>query len=201
MTTWTSLFPDEAVLLSRVFKKTPGQYNVTVPAGATYMRAHALGCGGQGDHWGGSGAYAKSVVPVNAGDNILVQVGDTSTSSTPGDSWVKRNDGTVVCYADRGRGVGTRGLASNSIGDVTYDGQDGDQFNSKGGAVTSDQNDYDPVFGPGAGANWGGGITGFYGAGGHLIAQTENGNFVGYVATPAGSGIVCLEFFNANPNY
>lgn len=203
MTTWTSLFPDEAQLLGRVFKKLPGQFTVTVPAGVAFMRAHALGCGGQGDQWGGSGAYARAIVAVTPGEALTVQVGDCSTASTPGDSWVKRNDGTVIVYADRGRGDGDRGQALLSTGDVTRDGQDGNQnagFEA-GGALTADQNDYDPVFGQGRGAEYTKTRSGDYGCGGHRFPQTLNGNFVGYVSWPAGTGIVCLEWFNANPNY
>lgn len=203
-TTWTSLFPDEAQLLGRVFKKLPGQYTITVPAGVGFVRAHALGCGGQGDQWGGSAAYARAIVAVTPGDALTVQVGDCSTASTPGDSWVKRQDGTIIVYADRGRGDGDRGQALLSTGDVTRDGQNGNQITAPsagGGAVTADQNDTDPVIGQGRGADFSQTRSGDYGCGGHLIAQTLYGNFEGFVADPAGTGLICLEWFNANPNY
>jgi hypothetical protein len=83
MVTWTQLHADEAVLISRKLFKEPGAYNFAVPAGAKYVRASALGCGGQGDQWGGGGALARSRVMVNPGDNLKVQVGNTSTGSIP----------------------------------------------------------------------------------------------------------------------
>lgn len=202
-TTWTSLFPDEAQLLGRMFKKLPGQYTITVPASVAFVRAHALGCGGQGDQWGGSGAYARAIVSVTPGEALTVQVGDCSTASTPGDSWVKRGDGSIIVYADRGRGDGDRGQALLSTGDVTRDGQNGvvNGTSSHGGDMAINASDMDPVFGQGRGADFNSTRSGDYGCGGLREVQTLYGTFVGYVAFPAGTGLICLEWFNANPHY
>ena len=200
MTTWSALHPDEAALTKRKWFKDPGDYNYTVPAGAAYMRATATGCGGQGDQWGGSGALARSTVPVTPGENIKVHVGDVSTAGVAGDSSVERNDNTVICYADRGRGVGTRGLAVNSVGDVTRDGSPG--ATNTGGAPPSDAADEDPQGFGVLGALYAQTRTSDYGGGGHtLTLPDENGDLHFWSAWGAGSGLVVLEFFDTNPGY
>lgn len=203
MPTYTALHITDATLIATKAFKVAGQFNFTVPAGANYMRASALGCGGQGDHWGGGAAFARSVVPVTPTENIKVQVGDVSTASTPGDSWVKRNDGTtVICYADRGRGNGSRGLAANSIGDVTRDGLPGNDSTGVGGSAPGDSGDFGAVGLSGVGTNAARTNAAGPGGGGKLQAvYDENNNFVKYIAYPAGQGGVRLEFFDTNPNY
>jgi hypothetical protein len=200
MVTWTQLHPDEAVLISRKWFKEPGAYNFTVPAGAKYVRAIALGCGGQGGNWGGGGAYARSRVPVTAGDNLKVQVGTPNTSSTPGDSWVERNDGSVICYADRGRGIGTRGLASNCTGDVVRDGNPG--LSNAGGAPASDAADFGALGFGGAAAHADFSVNADYGGGGHTYQDNdETGTLQNFAAWGAGTGVVVLEFFDIDPGY
>ena len=201
MTTWTSLFPDAAVLLSRVSRKEPGNYDIEVPAGAKFLRAASLGVGAEGDQWGGGGAYARSRVPVTPGEILKVQVGQLSTSGTPGDSWVKRADGTVICYADRGRGSGVRGVAANSIGDVKYDGQPGSPA-GLGGAAANDATDYAPLIPPGDGADYSSTKGADYGGAGKLYWMTDQyGNFVRYISWPGGSGLVALEFYDSDPGF
>lgn len=200
MTTWTSLHQVEAALLGRKFFTEPGQYNYTVPASAKYVRAQALGCGGQGGDWGGGGALARTTVAVTPGDNLKIQVGDVSTSSTPGDSWVKRNDNSVIAYADRGRGNGNKGLASNSIGDVTQDGSPAGV--NTGGAPAGDSGLYDTQGFGGLGALYAQTRTADYGGGGHTYYDTnESGTLVFMSAWGAGTGLVVLEFFDSNPGY
>lgn len=202
MTTWTQLFPDEAVLLGRRFFKEPGIYNATVPALTNFVRAHAVGSGGQGSNWGGGGAYARSVVPVQPGDNLVIQVGDVSTATTVNDSFVKRNNGSVICYADRGRGIGTRGSASLSIGDITRDGSPGSDPTGVGGAPGGDLTDYATAGFGGRGTDYTQTFAPDYGGGGHRTVQTDGfGNFIGYTAWVAGTGLVCLEWFDSNPHY
>jgi hypothetical protein len=202
-TTWSSLHPDTAVLIGRKWFKEPGDYNYTVPASAKFVRAFAQGCGGQGQFWGGGGALAKCTVPVTAGDNLKVHVGDVSTSSTPGDSSVKRNDNSVICYADRGRGSGARGLASNSIGDVVRDGSDGGGGSTDhGGAPASDAADYGNMGFGGRAITGASLIASDYGGGGHTFIDTdENGILHNFAAWGAGTGLVVLEFFDSNPGY
>jgi hypothetical protein len=206
MTTWTELHPDEATLISRVWRKEPGTYNVTVPANAKFVRASAIGCGGQGDHWGGSGAGVRTRAAVNAGDNLIIQVGDTSTAAVVGDSFVKYNDGTVICYADRGRGNGNAGQAALSVGDVRRDGAPG--VSGVGGSPTSDASEYGSMGFGGTGSNNHAQdssstlLAADYGGGGYQVAAYDvNGDFMGYTAFPAGTGLVVLEFFDSNPGY
>lgn len=199
MTTWTQVHSDEATLIARAWFKVAGTgLNLTVPAGALFVKAVSEGCGGQGDHWGGGGALALAVEDVAPGDNLVIQVGTTSTAGVLGDSFVKRNDGTVICYADRGRGNGTKGLASNSIGDITRDG--GAPSSGIGGNPATD----DDLFGS---LGFGGiGRQGVFGqgadpGGGGLIA-TGNDFYGGNVVIgqyAAGYGRVCLEFYDTNP--
>jgi hypothetical protein len=200
MTTWTQLHPDEAVLLGRACFKEPGAYNYTVPAGAKFVRASAQGCGGQGEQWGGSGALARSRVSVTAGDNLKIQVGNTSTSSVLGDSFVKRNDDSVICYGDRGRGNGNRGLASNSIGDVTRDGAP--SASGVGGSPASDAADYACVGFSGVGAKSDSSVAADYGGGGHTFTYNDDyGVLRNGAAWGAGTGLVVLEFFDSDPGY
>ena len=145
------------------------------------------------------------------GENLIVQVGNTSTASPLGDSFVKRNDGvTVLCYADRGRGNSNAGMASNSQGDVTVDGSPGGA--GIGGAPTSDATDYFAVgfFGQGAenepvhngGTANPAGYGADYGGGGFVATDLdENGAGVILGAIGAGSGLVCLQFFDSDPGY
>lgn len=198
--TWSAIRSDEAVLVGVIWKKEPGSYNVTVPAGAKFVRAHAQACGGQGDHWGGSGAYARSRRPVTPSDNLVVQVGTVNTSLPAGDSFVKTNAGDVICYADRGRGSGNAGLAANSIGDVTRDGAPGAP--PVGGAPPSDAADPECRGFGGVGADVAADRTADYGGGG-LVTTDNDENGIGIIvgAFGAGTGLVCLEFFDSDPGY
>lgn len=206
MTLFSDLVKSEATLLARKWFTEPtisSGYDYTVPTGAAFVRATAVGCGGQGENWGGGGAFVRKVAPVTPGENLKVYPGDTKTASTLGDSWLKRNDGTVICYADRGRGNGTGGQASLSVGDVKRDGAAG--ASGMGGAPGSDSSDY-------AGLTFGG--TGMvqdppgpftppdYGGGGkQLPVYDEFGTYLGATAYAAGTGVVVLEFFDADPGY
>jgi hypothetical protein len=196
--TFTQTHPDEPTLVALVYLLDAGSYNVPVPAGANWLRASAGGCGGQGDHWGGSGARARSTRTVTPADNLLCQVGQVNTQTTNGDSFVKRNDGTVIVYADRGRGDGTRGTASNSFGDFTFDGADGSV--GGGGLPPSDAGDvYSLGFGGHAPSS--SNIQAADAGAGGLVATSTDENGVGLVPGTfgAGPGMLVLEFFDTNP--
>jgi hypothetical protein len=200
MTTYTAAFSDDAVLVQRSWFITPGAWNVTVPAGAKVCRASALACGGCGDNWGGGGARARSTFPVTPGENLKLQTGNMTSASVLGDSWVKRNDDTLLVYADRGRGDGTPGRASNSFGDVKFDGSAGS--GGAGGASASDAAD---TVGLGLGGLGGSLYTSNgseFGGGGHQIFTLDTtGVFLGYVPVLGGTGLVVLEFFDIDPGY
>lgn len=208
MTNWTSIFPTEALLLGRVFYKDPGLSSFVVPAdfvtysgvAPKFVRAMCVGSGGQGDHWGGGAAFARSVAPVTVGEALSIQTGNVGTASSLNDSFVKRASGQVIAYADRGRGSGVRGVAANSIGDVTRDGQPGGA--NFGGACASDAADYAGDGFGGVGSDYGHTIPADFGCGGHILGYVnEYGIDQGTVAWASGTGLVCLEFFDSNPGY
>lgn len=204
MTFYSELFPDDAVLISRIWLKTYGPHDRVAPAGANILRVAALGCGGQGDNEGGGGALARSKVPCTPGENFRSYVGDTQTASTAGDSWVRRvnSSGELLVYADRGRGNRSPGLAANSFGQVKRDGNAA--ASGVFGKPASDAADFAPL-------NFAGRPTGNIpvnpgastpGQGGRQTGvNDENGNYVGNIITPGGFGLVVLEFFNGDPGY
>ncbi len=202
MTLYSVLFADDAILVGRKYFKTPGQVNYTVPAGATVCRAVLTAAGGQGENWGGSAALVKEKFGVTPGENLKLQVGDTQTATTLGDSWIKRNDGTLIAYADRGRGNTNKGLASNSTGAVRRDGANGVDATPAGGLAPSDGSDTAPLGFGGLGSD---GLTAppaDFGGGGHNTPQTDPGGvFFGYSRFLAGTGLICLEFFDIDPGY
>lgn len=211
MTDFSTFFPGEATLLLRRFFPDPGSFNLAVPAGATIARISAEGCGGQGDNYGGGGAFVRSVVSVTAAENLRIQVGNTSTQSVSGDSFVKRNDNTtVLAYADRGRGNGQAGLASRSIGDIKRDGQNGLSSGGQYGTPAWDAGDFGALGFQGQGVyRLVGGVTTNDaltgpGGGGHLTPYFDsNGVFLINFASgaAAGAGQVAIEFFDINPGY
>lgn len=211
MATYTETYPGGTLLVQRKFFKNQGIFDFTVPAGAAYLRASAVGVGGQGSSRGGGGAFARSKVSVTPGENLKIRVGDTSTSGAAGDSYVRRNDNiTNIVYAARGRGEGAGGLASESIGDIRRDGEsgaDGYAAGGTGGLAASDNGDYGGIV---LGTIRGVYASIFYqgspGSGGILQPWTRvDGSFPGppngYTAQNAGLGQVCLEFFNTDPGF
>lgn len=208
MTNYSTLYPDQVTLISRKWFKTSGMQTQTVPAGAAYARAICMACGGQGDNVGGGSALAISKFQVTPGEVLNLQVGNTSTASTQGDSFVKRASGETLVYADRGRGNGTQGLSSNCIGDIRRSGTAGyvGSFSdpSVGGASGNDMADYGTLGVGGRGAQVT--VTGAddikpadHGGGGQSrIIYQESGDFY-YSAIPSGPGCVVFEFFNQDP--
>jgi len=207
-TLYTDIFTDGPVLIGRKWFKTPGQFNYAVPAGAKFCRALMCGSGGQGSNWGGSGAFARVKFPVTPAENLKIQVGNSQTASTAGNSSVSRNDNTVLGLADRGRGgtgftnSGTPGLASNSIGDVLRDGVNGSDTGTAGGAPASDAADFGGFGFGGNGCVQTSNNGADFGGGGHNTPYNDDsGVFIGYLPFLAGTGVVVLEFFDTDPGY
>jgi hypothetical protein len=192
-----------ASLLRRDWFKRPGPFlGITPPAGAKYLRALAQGCGGDGPTAiGGGGAFARTRKLTDASWTYSVQVGDTSTASSAGDSAVWKGaagSGELIVYADRGRGDGTNGKASLSFGDVKRDGAAG---LGDGGLPGGDSADFASLGFDG----WGGKLNqapGIFGGGGFLFPKWDSSGFRGYSATAVGGmGRVCLEWWDADPGY
>lgn len=204
MALWSTFFPDNPLLVARKwFKVMGGPYNHAVPVGAKWCRATIRACGGYGDNLGGGGATSRVRFPVTPAENLIIQVGSTSTSSAAGDSYVKRNDGTILGYADRGRGSGTGGSEALSTGDTKRGGAAGSSTN--GGTPGNDQPDTWPVMGPSEAispTDFAAGGVGFaVGPGGGGVIRyllDGDGNNV-RAGQPGGGGLVCLEFFDAKP--
>lgn len=207
MTLWSTIFPEKATLLGRKWWKAAGSFNHAVPVGPKWCMAHVLGCGGFGDQPGGGGAFVRTRFPVTAGENLVLQVGSPSTQTIAGDSFVKRNDGTVLAYADRGRGNRNAGAIELSVGEIrragTMGAYDGDGA-TIGGLPGGDAADPRQLFGALAGlveqtpsmtprhpAQWGGGGRVWY-------FQDEDGNNA-RPGWPGGSGVICLEFYDKRP--
>lgn len=194
-----------ANLLRRDIFRVPGQFlGISPPAGAKYLRAPGLGCGGSGDAWGGAGCFVRSKRVTNPAWTYSVQVGDTATSSSSGDSAVWKGSpgtGEVIIYADRGRGDGTGGKAANSIGDVKRDGENGRPDLGRGGLPAGDAADFASLgFIGRAGSTTSSGDIG--GGGKALPVYDDLSNFLGYSGRALGGlGRVALEWWDADPGY
>lgn len=208
MTNSSVLFAQEPLLLRRIFYSEPGFFTINAIAGAKFVRATALGCGGQGENWGGGGALARSRFPILVDEEAYeIRVGNTSTASILGDSFVRRIGGPYLVYADRGRGNGTGGKAANSIGDVKIDGQNSTSQTGVGGSPATDDAQYSPVGIGGVGYRnpinyYFGNLPSDFGGGGLLTYSYYNsGEIAGTVGYPAGYGRVVMEYFNIDPGY
>lgn len=205
MTLYTDLYPPAAVLIARKFFLESGAFNQVAPAGARYVRAMALGAGGYStESYGGGGAYAMAGFAIGEAETIKVQVGTVSTGGVLGNSMVSRLDDTILVLADRGRGTGPAGQASNRIGTIRRSGLPGVNSGGSagGGDSGSDAGDFGELGFQGKGAKPGVAIAAGPGGGGQL-RSAYNGDGVpdGYYGYQAGPGLVCLEFFNRNPGY
>lgn len=119
----------------------------TVPCGAQDIIVEAWGAGGGGGNatsgskgasGGGGGAYSRTEINVLAGDTFPFSVGTGGSGGTGnkngGDTWFGSTETTYI-LAKGGKGAqnnvmggttyGIGGLASESIGDVTYSGGNG----------------------------------------------------------------------------
>lgn len=195
-----------AVLLSRKWYGDPGEITIQAPVGAKWGRVTAQGVGGQGEFWGGGGASAGDRFPVNApGEVFFLRIGSTSQGSVLGDSIFARMNGAamgaILVYADRGRGNSNGGSAALSIGARKRDGQKGQPQIGGGGNPGGDAADYASLGFSGRGAIYGQ-RAGDPGGGGQLHPMyDEYGNYIGYYATPGGTGLICVEWFDADPGY
>lgn len=201
MTTYTDLYPPAAVLLGRVFWLESGVFTYTVPVGATYVRAEALASGGYStESRGGGSAYAQATEPVTPGEILDLQVGVVSTGGVLGNSFVKHQSGDTIVLADRGRGTGLAGEASNSIGTTRRSGMPGPVT---GGDSGSDASDFAPLGFFGVGASTTGVITAGPGGGGWLLQtyDPDTGYVTAYYGYAAGPGKICLEFYNVDPGF
>lgn len=121
----SDLFPDQSILLSpRYVKKDAGRYEITAPAATTHISTRLVAVGGQGENFGGNGAFARRKAKAAPGEVFELQVGQPGTGGAAGDSWLRRKaTGEMLCYADRGRGTGgVQGDAAKCIGDVARSG-------------------------------------------------------------------------------
>lgn len=195
--------PAKANLVKRQYFKVPGNIaGVAVPSGAKVLRALAMGCGGQGANNGGSGAFARRKITVSPSDTFSLQIGLNSTGNTPGDSAIWRGAaGTeIIVYADRGRGNGNPGLAINSVGDITRDGVSG-LIDTNASYEPGDSLDLQALGFEGLAPSYHS-RSGDPGAGGGLVAiYSSTGTFLGYAANPAGQGLACMEWWDADPGY
>jgi hypothetical protein len=191
-----------ANIVGRKWFKDPGQFPVVAPAGAKFGLVRGQGVGAQGASWGGGGAFSRRKFPCVAGEAFTAQVGINSSGSTPGDTGFWRGAAystDVLMYADRGRGAGPGGSAALSIGDVKRDGKPGQPSIGQGGDPAGDALDLDGMGFNGSRAiyNTRGGDPG---GGGTLLPMfDEYGNFIGYTAATAGQGVLCVEWFDADP--
>jgi hypothetical protein len=137
--------------------KTPGTSTFTVPSCVTSITVEAWGGGGKGSTGtsdgeyagGGGGAYARSVLTVVPGQtyDIFVGAGSTTTSAGGDSRFRLQPTGTDLVRAVGGQSVANNnntgalgGLASASIGDVTFSGgrgANGSSNNYGGGGGSS----------------------------------------------------------------
>lgn len=206
MTLYTDVFPDSVTLLLRKQFTEEGSYTYFVPNDSRYkyLVAYGQGAGGMGSSYSGGGALVKRKVLITPGELLQVQVGKVSTQSVQSDSFVKRQDNTVIIYADRGRGNGAGGLAANSTGDIKRDGYAAGVPMETYGAPASDTNDLKSLGFGGFGIRYAEDTLGQAadtGGGGLLIpTYYDVDTLTGYYqAQCAGNGKIVLEFYNADP--
>lgn len=221
MSTFAELF-DDRNLIRRTAYSTPGVQTITAPAGAAWIRVSGVGAGGWNESSPGSGgggaAFARTKTACAPGATFTLQVGDIANTRTnagagdsAGDSKLTRvSDSVVLLRADRGRANTSvsKGLASNSIGDVTRDGTSQND-GVGGGASGSDAADSYSLGVGGRGAVFGSvrGLRQPYAAGpggGGMLGHVVYDNGVGYVLTTQmlpGNGLVVVEFFIDDPGY
>lgn len=203
MTLLSTIFPD---LVSGVGSKAfvvPGPFTFVVPAATKWVRVSLRPCGGQGDNWGGGGAFVRERFTATPGDNLEIQVGTASQASAVGDSFVKRS-GVTLAYAERGRGSGVGGGVVVSVGTIERAGEtvpnSGTLVDQHGGVPGSDAVDAEAIFGDAVSTVQNDNTAVGPGAGGRLIYIADYGGTLQRYAYPAGSGFVFVECFDGQPS-
>lgn len=210
MTLYSTLFPDIAILKARKWFKSGGNFDFVVPAASKWCRLHLAPAGGYGDNNSGGGAFVRHRFPVTVGENLKIQIGNPSTQTEASSSFVKRNDGTLIAYADRGRGNGNPGLAANSTGEIRRDGTPGGQDSTAGayfgygGDCVGDDADLIQIFGRLRGARYGAAVPAVVrsaepGGGGKIGYYDDGGDGLHRLGHPGGAGLACFEFFDLRP--
>jgi uncharacterized repeat protein (TIGR01451 family) len=192
--------------LTKVEFTTPGSFTWSPPAGVTEVVVEVWGAGGSTDDGNdsrggaGGGAYARSILTVNPATTYDLQVGDGPTQKNRDgeDSWfISTSDVFAEGGKKGGDAGGAGGLASNSIGDVTYSGGDGgarsadkDYGGGGGGSARTngDGNNGTPAV-DGGPAGVGGAGTGDGGDGGAIGVAGEDGQAPGGGGGGTGSGV------------
>ena len=122
-----------------------------VPAGVTSITVQVWGAGGGGDNstnYGGGGAFAQSTFPVTSGNIYAITVGLGAGSGTGGDGGDSSFGSVVVAKGGKGGSIGNGGLASQSTGDIKFNGGNGGKSSGNagagGGAAAGTGNDGNP---------------------------------------------------------
>lgn len=123
-----------------------------VPAGVTSITVQVWGAGGGGDnstnYGGGGGAFAQSTFPVTSGNIYAITVGLGAGSGTGGDGGDSSFGSVVVAKGGKGGSIGNGGLASQSTGDIKFNGGNGGKSSGNagagGGAAAGTGNDGNP---------------------------------------------------------
>lgn len=111
----------------------------TVPAGATSMKAWAIGSGGRGDGGGGAGGTAFKTWSVVGGQSVAYVVGPARTGGQQaGANTTVTFSGTTI--TGNGGGATTGGSFSGGDGGANGGGAGGSCFESFSGAVGGNQN-------------------------------------------------------------
>ena len=111
----------------------------TVPAGATSMKAWAIGSGGRGDPGGGAGGTAFKTWSVSGGQSVAYAVGSVRTGgSQAGANTTVTFSGTTI--TGNGGGTETGGGFSGGDGGANGGGAGGDCYKNFSGAVGGNQN-------------------------------------------------------------
>lgn len=221
MTLWSELFPDRNLLSRQYFNRDDGVVeDVPAPAAAGIIRVSASGGGCAGPSPGGNfsgspgggAAFARTKTTCTGGEVFTVRVG-RAINGTPTQAIIahqsivaRKTSGTIICRAAHGYMPGG-GPVEDCIGDVIRPGQQA--VSGIPGASAGDDQDLFPLgFGgppaarPGGyGNRWG---AAYYGGGGWAkwpFYFEPGGGPTVFASSPAGGGLVCVEFFRTDPGY
>jgi hypothetical protein len=203
--TSTELPPVTGYIGTYVFTspQTYNSYSWTVPSGVTYIQAHVWGSGAYPDAYvngfpggnGGSGGYSTAVIPVTAGETLLIGVGRVSNNGGASKSFGGAGGGfssifrstTPLIIAGGGGGGQVNGTAAGGAGggltgQASTDGQAGGTQSAGGGNgsyLTGGSEGGGGGYYGGGGLNWSnasGGGSGYVAATGNLYTTTTAGD-------------------------